>query len=137
MFAQPGGGKAQLNVNGRWVPQTKYITDELTDYAIDWLTGQHTGDKPWMLYLSHKAVHHDLSPAPRHKGRFTDVKIATFPTTRGTPLDELKPMWARNQRNSWRGAEHAFHGTQGNADAARAAHTALEIRPRVRPVGRP
>jgi len=112
----PGGGKAQLNVNGRRFPQTKYLTDELTDYAIDWLTRRKTGEKPWMLYLSHKAVHHDFSPAPRHKGTYANVEIAPFPTTKGTPLDELKPMWARNQRNSWHGAEHAFHGTQGNVE---------------------
>ena len=112
----PGGRKAQLNVNGRRVPQSKYITDELTDYAVDWLTRRKTGDKPWMLYLSHKAVHHDFSPAPRHKGTYANVEITPFPTTKGTPLDELKPMWARNQRNSWHGAEHAFHGTQGKVE---------------------
>ena len=29
-----------LNVDGRRVPQKGYITDELTDYAIDWLKGR-------------------------------------------------------------------------------------------------
>ena len=38
-------------------------------------------------------------------------KIPPFPTTKGTDLDELKPMWARNQRNSWHGAEFPFHGS--------------------------
>ena len=28
----------QLNINGRHVPQKGYITDELTDYTIDWLS---------------------------------------------------------------------------------------------------
>ncbi|MCA9062547.1 MAG: sulfatase-like hydrolase/transferase [Planctomycetaceae bacterium] len=40
-----------LNVNGRSVPRTKYMTDELTDYAVNWLRQQHT-DKPFLLYLS-------------------------------------------------------------------------------------
>jgi len=109
----PNGRKAQLNVNGQRVDQEKYITDELTDYALDWLSDQQVSDKPWMLYLSHKAVHHNFSPAPRHEGKFADVEIEPFPTTKGTPLDKLKPMWARNQRNSWHGAEFPFHNTLG------------------------
>src|SRR5262245_18349437 len=39
-----------LNVNGKRVPQKGYITDELTDYALEWLNGRK-GDKPFMLYL--------------------------------------------------------------------------------------
>lgn len=107
------GRTAQLNVNGQHVAQQKYITDELTDYALDWLTAQRKSERPWMLYLSHKAVHHDFSPAPRHAGKYADVEVKPFPTTQGTPLDELRPMWARNQRNSWHGAEYPFHDTQG------------------------
>lgn len=108
--------RAVLNVDGQDVDQKTYITDELTDYAIRWLKQQHDGPSPWMLYLSHKAVHHDFSPAPRHQGRYADVKIAPFPTTKDTPLDALKPMWARNQRNSWHGGEFAFHGTEGKTE---------------------
>ncbi|QDU92421.1 sulfatase family protein [Lignipirellula cremea] len=109
----PDGGTAQLNVNGRRLPQTKYITDELTDYALKWLAEQEKSERPWMLYLSHKAVHHDFSPAHRHKGKFADAVFEPFPTTQGTKLDKLKPMWARNQRNSWHGAEFPFHNTLG------------------------
>lgn len=110
------GGTAQLNVNGKLVDQTKYITDELTDYALDWLKTRTKSEQPWMLYLSHKAVHHDFSPAPRHEGQFSDVKIPEPPTTKGTPLDQLRPMWARNQRNSWHGAEFPFHDTLGQTE---------------------
>ncbi|TVP96785.1 MAG: DUF4976 domain-containing protein [Planctomycetaceae bacterium] len=112
----PSGRKAMLNVDGKRVSQTKYITDELTDYALDWLRGRGKTDKPWMLYLSHKAVHHDFSPAPRHEGKFADVDIEPLPTTQDTPLDKLKPMWARNQRNSWHGAEFPFHNTLGSTE---------------------
>ncbi|MCR9294111.1 MAG: sulfatase [bacterium] len=112
----PGGGKAQLNVDGRRVDQTEYITDELTKYAINWLQDRGSRGKPWMLYLSHKAIHHDFSPAPRHQGTYAKAEIKPFPTSKGTEWDALKPMWARNQRNSWHGAEHAFHGTQGQVD---------------------
>ena len=56
-----------LNVDGQQVPQKGYITDELTDYAIEWL-GKTTRDKPFFLYLSHKGVHANFVPAERHKG---------------------------------------------------------------------
>jgi len=116
-FPDLGNGKtAQLNVNGERVPQTKYITDELTDYAVDWMNQQKDDEHPWMLYLSHKAVHHDFSPAPRHKGVYDDVEIPPFATTKGTSLDKLKPMWARNQRNSWHGADFPFHNSLGLAE---------------------
>jgi len=119
----PNGRKTMLNVNGQRVEQKAYITDELTSYALDWL-GQRLGDKeigdaeqrPWLLYLSHKAVHHNFQPAPRHRGAYAEGKPDPFPTILGTPQDELKPMWARNMRNSWHGAEHAFHGEEGSVE---------------------
>lgn len=114
----PGGRKSLLNVNGQRVPQTGYITDELTDYALRWLRERPRGTdaRPWMLYLSHKAAHGDFIPAVRHQGRYANADVKPFPSTQGTPLDELRPMWARNQRNSWHGVEHAYHGRLGNID---------------------
>jgi len=110
---QADGSIAQLNVDGERVPQTKYVTDELTDYAVRWLETRRDAERPWLLYLSHKAVHHDFSPAPRHRGAFDDVTLPEPPSTEGTELDERKPMWARNQRNSWHGANFPFHDTLG------------------------
>ena len=62
-------GKNGLNVDGKAVPQRGYITDELTGYAMDWLK-QRGKDRPFFLYLSHKAVHAEFIPADRHKGRY-------------------------------------------------------------------
>lgn len=108
-------GTAQINVDGERRPQRKYITDELTDYAVDWLR-ERDGDEPFFLYLSHKAVHHAFTPAPRHRGKYDSVAIPAFPTTQGGPLDALKPMWVRNQRNSWHGAEFPFFDSLGSAE---------------------
>ncbi len=58
-----------LNVDGTRVPQKGYISDELTDYAIDWLRARDK-DRPFFLYLSHKGVHANFIPAERHAGRF-------------------------------------------------------------------
>lgn len=100
---------AGLNVDGKHVPQKGYITDELTDYALDWL-GSIGDDKPFFLYLSHKAVHGDFIPAERHKGLYRDAEFVHPKTQADTPENRRgKPMWAINQRNSWHGVDFAYH----------------------------
>src|SRR5690606_40583410 len=66
--------KNGLNVNGRHVAQKGYITEELTDYALDFLTHRDK-DKPFMLYLSHKGVHADFVPADSDRGRAGDARF--------------------------------------------------------------
>ncbi len=97
-----------LNVNGRHVPQKGYITDELTDYALDWI-GQRDRKKPWMMHLAHKAVHSEFIPAERHKGRY-DKEIFRYPANM-KPGVPGRPMWVENQRNSWHGVDYPYHGT--------------------------
>ena len=102
-------GKNGLNVDGRRVPQRGYVTDELTDYAVDWLKGREAG-RPFFLYLSHKAVHADFVPAERHKGRYRDRPFTAPETMANTPGNyEGKPMWVKNQRNSWHGVDFPYH----------------------------
>ena len=50
-----------FNVDGEHMEQTGYITDRITDYAVDFI-GQQT-ESPFLLYVSHKAVHADFKPA--------------------------------------------------------------------------
>ena len=103
------GNVAMFNANGERVPQTGYITDELTDYAIEWLeTAQASGD-PWFLYLSHKAVHSDFTPAERHRDQYADV-VLTLPASAEQDRDNPgRPLWVRNQRNSFHGIEFPYH----------------------------
>src|SRR5262245_15586836 len=63
-----------LNVNGQKVPQKGYLTDELTDYAVEWLDAR-TGDKPFLLYLAHKAVHTDFLPDDKLPGEKREAKL--------------------------------------------------------------
>ena len=72
-FYWPAEGRT-LNVNSKRVPQKGYITDELTDYAIDWL-GKRSGDKPFFMYLSQKAVNGPNEAPPRNSGRYKDVEV--------------------------------------------------------------
>ncbi|MGH9630404.1 MAG: sulfatase family protein [Bryobacteraceae bacterium] len=98
-----------LNINGKRVPQKGYITDELTDYAVDWLNQREKG-KPYFMYLSHKAVHSEFIPAERHKGRYKDAKFEP-PATMAAKgeMARGRPMWVHNQRNSWHGVEFPYH----------------------------
>lgn len=98
-----------LNVDGKAVAQRGYITDELTDYAVDWLKDRGR-ERPFFLYLSHKAVHSDFVPAERHKGRYAGKPFIPPATMADTPgNDDGKPMWVRNQRNSWHGVDYPYH----------------------------
>ena len=105
----PGGRVNQLNVDGEHVDQAGYITDELTDYALDWLTDGRDPSKPFFLYLSHKAVHSDAVPAPRHRGQYDDTEFKLPETVAVTPEYAAgKPMWVKNQRNSWHGIDFFY-----------------------------
>lgn len=101
--------KDGLNVNGKHVEQKGYITDELTDYALDWLRTLPK-EQPYFLYLSHKAVHADFVPAERHKGRYKDAKFVYPPTmAESGEMAQHRPMWVQNQRNSWHGVDYPYH----------------------------
>lgn len=98
-----------FNINGKRVPQRGYITDELTDYALAWLR-QRTDDRPYMLFLSHKAVHSDFVPADRHRGRYAGRPMLKPPTLANTRENyQNKPMWLKNQRNSRHGVDFAYN----------------------------
>ncbi len=96
-----------LNVNGQRVPQRGYITDELTEYALDWLR-ERQSNKPFMLYLSHKGVHSEFVPAERHRNKAANHTF-TPPKTMTPAMHEGAPMWVQNQRNSWHGVDFPYH----------------------------
>lgn len=104
------GDRQMLNVDGKAVKRTGYITDELTDYAMDWLEKDRDASKPFFLYLSHKAVHSDPLPPERYKTQYSDLKINLPASMANTPENNAgKPMWVQNQRNSWHGADFPYH----------------------------
>jgi N-acetylglucosamine-6-sulfatase len=99
----------ELNIDGEKIRRDGYITDLLTEYALDWLKAQQ--GKPFFLFLSHKAVHAMFEPASRHKGRYDHVKLA-YPKTMADTEENYrnKPAWVRAQRNSWHGVDYMYHG---------------------------
>jgi len=104
------GQRQQINVDGIECDQKGYITDELTDYALDWLEGGRDENKPFFLFLSHKAVHSDALPAERHRGQYSGHDFHPPASMADTPENnEGKPLWVRNQRNSWHGVEFPYN----------------------------
>lgn len=94
-----------------------YTTDLLTDYAVDWLDEGRDADKPFMLYLSHKAVHSNFEPAPRHEGQYSDSYIATPESMKNIERNyEGKPGWVREQRYSWHGVDYMYHDRDDHPD---------------------
>ncbi|MGY8767644.1 MAG: sulfatase family protein [Pirellulales bacterium] len=100
-----------LNIDGKSVPQKGYITDELTDYALDWLEETtKKDDEPFFMYLSHKGVHGMFHPAERHAGLYKDKPLPRPITMENTESNyKGKPLWLKNQRNSWHGVDFAYH----------------------------
>jgi N-acetylglucosamine-6-sulfatase len=98
-----------LNVDGQRTRATKHISDELTDYALDWINQDR--DKPFFLYLSHKAVHAMFEPAKRHLGMYENVEIE-YPESMADTEENYKgkPAWVKEQRNSWHGVDYMYHG---------------------------
>jgi len=97
----------ELNVNGKRSVFRGYFTDILNRFAVDFLKQKHT--KPFVLYVSHKSVHPDLTqyadgsvsdsnadkfiPAERHKDLFHDGEIPRRPSYGKPP--EGKPALER------------------------------------------
>ena len=99
-----------FNINGRRVPQKGYITDELTDYAIAWIRDRASRDKPFFLYVSHKAVHSDFVARDGERGKYKDKNWSPPDTYANTPENRRgKPRWLIDQRNSRHGADFGYN----------------------------
>lgn len=101
-----GQGEAispEMNINGERRQIEGYVTDILTDLSVDFVGEDR--DKPFLLYLSHKALHPNItqlddgssvaSPsgvpgfiaADRHQGRYADATVPRRPNSGVVPTD--------------------------------------------------
>jgi N-acetylglucosamine-6-sulfatase len=92
----------ELNVNGQAVNAKGYVTDILGEQARAFLQAPHS--KPFLLYLSHKAVHPEtvqradgslsdptlsnFIPAERHKSLYRGVKVPRRPNASEPPRNK-------------------------------------------------
>jgi arylsulfatase A-like enzyme len=116
----------QININGKHVPQKGYITDELTDYTLEWLAEERAPEKPFFVYLSHKAVHANFAPPERYANLYADA-VMPVPDSQADTEENYqgKPMWVKNQRNSWHGVDFPYHSTLDVQEYKRQYHRAL------------
>jgi N-acetylglucosamine-6-sulfatase len=121
--AMKGQGEAvnpKLNIDGERVEVPGYVTDVLTDHAVDFV--RKAQDTPFLLFLAHKALHPNIMqrddgstvaltaqqsgfvPAPRHAGRYASSPIARRPNAGVVPvrkpalqrtIDTLPPLGPR------------------------------------------
>lgn len=75
------GVQSTLNIDGQEVQQKGYITDELTDYSMEWLEHGRDKSKPFFLYLSHKAV----PPADMDEAQYSGLRIDPPASKASTP----------------------------------------------------
>jgi arylsulfatase A-like enzyme len=74
-----------LTFNGKDRLVEGYATDNYTNWAVEYINGQHRNStKPWYLWLCYSAIHPPTTPANRHKGKLAGKKAAV-------PADILGP----------------------------------------------
>ena len=99
---QGGYVDPEFNVNGKRERIPGYFTDILNRFALDFVKRKHA--TPWLLYVSHKAVHPDLVqnadgsisdpsagkfiPAERHKQLYAGATIPHRANYGGAPEDK-------------------------------------------------
>lgn len=100
----------RLNINGEHVRHEGYTTDLLTDYAEEFI--EQNADEPFMLYLSHKAVHANFEPPERYRGAYAG-RAYPFPETMADSEETYdgKPDWVRKQRNTWHGVDGLYNNS--------------------------
>ena len=108
----PGQGlyyNQTFNIDGERVPRQGYTTDLITDYALEFLDSREGVDAPFLLYVSHKAVHASFRPAERHAGSYAGQRYpppVTMPNRHENY--EGKPNWVEAQRRSWHGVDGLY-----------------------------
>lgn len=89
----------EINEDGKDANPRGYITDLLTDYAVEFINRRH--DKPFLVYLAHKAIHPEVMqhgdgsvnladaerfiPAERHRHLFVGKRIPRRPSAMRPP----------------------------------------------------
>jgi len=75
----PGQGKYHdpdfITEDGKTTYPGRYVSDVITERALNWLENERDKDKPFMLMVHHKAPHRNWDPADRHMSKYADVEI--------------------------------------------------------------
>jgi len=98
-----------FNVDGEQVKREGHVTDLICEYAEEFIRKED--DRPFCLFIGHKAVHAFFEPPDRHKGSYAN-KTWPRPASMADTEENYrgKPEWVRAQRNSWHGVDGMYNG---------------------------
>ncbi|RFC47470.1 MAG: N-acetylglucosamine-6-sulfatase [Verrucomicrobia bacterium] len=92
-----------------------YSTDNYTDWACDFIQGEHRDpSKPWYLWLCYGAIHGPTIPAERHRGRHAKDAVRM-------PADIVgpwpgKPAWLEQTRSWVKGEDGVIRARKSGAE---------------------
>ncbi|MFA5352647.1 MAG: sulfatase [Thermodesulfovibrionales bacterium] len=92
----------EFNIDGEVQTVRGYVTDILTDFAIEWLLRPRS--QPFFVMLSHKAPHSNYDPARRHTNLYEGLPIPRRKNVWDTL--EGKPKWVRRRSKGSPSDEH-------------------------------
>jgi arylsulfatase A-like enzyme len=67
-------------LNGKRVKHTGYVTDILTDTALDWIKNKHDASKPFLMMCHYNAPHREWSPNLKDLALYDGEKFPEPPT---------------------------------------------------------
>ena len=89
-----------INMDGTQTRETGYVTNIVTDKAIDWMEHKRDKSKPFILFIHHKACHRDWLPELKYLHEYEDKTFA-LPSTfddnyEGRPAAAAQEMEIKN-----------------------------------------
>ncbi|MSU48390.1 MAG: arylsulfatase [Opitutus sp.] len=112
-------------------PEGSYKTDFITDFAVDFIRGAATKDRPFFLYMAHYAPHWPLHAKPSDIAKYRDlyrtrgwdevraqrhrrmIALGLMPVnTELSPRDSRVPAWAGAKDKDWEAERMAVYAAQ-------------------------
>ena len=91
-----------------------YVTNLITDMSIDWMENQRDKNKPFCLFIHHKAIHRNWLPALEDLPLFEDK---TFPLPDNFYDDyEGRPAAAAQEMSIWKNMDLIYDNKMDRAD---------------------
>jgi N-acetylglucosamine-6-sulfatase len=101
-----------INDNGKRAQTKGYVSDMIAAESLKFV--RENAARPFLLYMSHKAVHADFTPAERHKGLYSTEPVPRPASMANTEENYRgKPDWVRRQRDSWHGVDGMYNRQVG------------------------
>lgn len=116
--------------NGQYITENGYATDLITEHAIEFLDGRDK-DKPFLLYVHHKAPHRNWMPDFKYLDLYEDVEFPMPETfyddyaTRGAATSEQRMRIDENMSMIYDLKLYGFEGSTHEYDTPRMNQNAM------------